>query len=252
MFNTIEQTSRLDLARKFAMFLISTLAHAAAILILVLLPLIFIGAIPEVDLLTFLIAAPAPPPAPIPPAPPVQKQARLAPKPVIYDGSLPPRTIPKGLVPTPPEPEPGEVAFGPTNGLAGSPLGTVPGGIAGSPLGDAFNSISAPPPLPSPPPPPKQRTAVRQGGVVQQSKLIRKIEPAYPQIAIRARVSGTVILDVRIDEEGNVENIRVLQGHPLLIDAAKEAVMQWKYSPTILNGEPVPVVAMVTVIFSLH
>ncbi len=227
MFNTIEQTSRLDLARKFAMFLISTLAHVAAILILVLLPLIFLGAIPEADLLTFLIAAPAPPPAPAPPVPPVQPVDRPTHGQVITDGSVPPQKIPIGVLPTPPEPTPGELAFGSGIGLSGSPLGTVPGGIAGSPLGDAFNSIAAPPSLQPPPPPPKQKTAVRQGGVVQQSRLIRKVEPIYPQIAIRARVSGTVILDVRIDEEGNVESIRVLQGHPLLIDAAKEAVMQW-------------------------
>ncbi len=71
MFNFIEQTGRVDLARKAATLLISTTVHAAVIVILILLPLIFIGAVPEVDLVSFLIAAPAPPPAPTPPAPPV-------------------------------------------------------------------------------------------------------------------------------------------------------------------------------------
>jgi len=61
-----------------------------------------------------------------------------------------------------------------------------------------------------------------------------------------------VVLQVTVDEEGNVAELRVLKGHPLLNDAAEAAVRQWKYSPTLLNGEPVPVIATVTVIFNLR
>ena len=103
-----------------------------------------------------------------------------------------------------------------------------------------------------PPPRPVKREPIRVGGNVQESKLIKKIEPAYPELAKRARVQGVVILQVTVDEEGNVSEIRVLRGHPLLDDEATRAVKQWKYSPTLLNGEPVPVIATVTVIFNLR
>ncbi len=122
----------------------------------------------------------------------------------------------------------------------------VPGG-ASTNL-DAY-TLPPPPPLPLPPPPKAKRPI--PGGNVLESKLIRRIDPVYPEIAHKARVSGTVILQVVVDEEGNVSEIKVLQGHPLLIDAAVSAVRKWKYSPTLLNGEPVSVTAAVTVIFKL-
>ncbi len=97
-----------------------------------------------------------------------------------------------------------------------------------------------------------KREPIRVGGNVQESKLIKRIEPVYPELAKRARVSGVVILQVTVDEEGSVSDIRVLKGHPLLDEEAIRAVRQWKYSPTLLNGEPVPVIATVTVIFNLR
>jgi protein TonB len=109
-----------------------------------------------------------------------------------------------------------------------------------------------PPPPPPPPPRPVKREPIRVGGNVQESKLIKKVEPVYPELAKRARVSGVVILQVTVDEEGNVSELRVLRGHPLLDDEAVRAVKHWKYSPTLLNGEPVPVIATVTVIFNLR
>jgi protein TonB len=96
-----------------------------------------------------------------------------------------------------------------------------------------------------------KREPIRVGGNVQESKRIRYMEPIYPELAKRARVQGKVILIVTIDEEGNVTDIRVTSGHPLLNPAAVSAVTQWKYSPTLLNGEPVPVIANVIVTFNL-
>ncbi len=86
---------------------------------------------------------------------------------------------------------------------------------------------------------------------MQESKILRRIDPVYPELAKRARVEQIVMLEVSVDEEGNVANVRVIRGHPLLDQAAIDAVKQWKYSPTLLNGEPVPVIATVTVIFKL-
>ena len=87
---------------------------------------------------------------------------------------------------------------------------------------------------------------------LQESKLVLRVNPVYPELAIRARVSGTVVLAAIIDEEGNVTNLKVLSGHPFLTKAAVEAVSQWKYRPTILNGEPVSVSAGVTVVFRIR
>jgi TonB family protein len=97
-----------------------------------------------------------------------------------------------------------------------------------------------------------QREPLRVGGNVQESKLIRRLEPVYPGEALRARVQGAVILTVTINEEGLVHEAVVISGHPVLAQAAVEAVKQWQYSPTLLNGEPVPVIATVTVIFKLE
>jgi protein TonB len=83
------------------------------------------------------------------------------------------------------------------------------------------------------------------------SKLIRRVDPVYPELAKRARVSGRVTLQVTVDEAGHVTDAKVVSGHPLLNDAAVTAVKQWKYSPTLLNGAPVPVMATVTVVFML-
>ncbi len=252
MFSYVEVAGRFSLARKAAMFLISVVAHIAAILLLILVPLIFIGAVPESVLLSFVLAAPPPPPAQVPPVPPAGREARPAPRIVIPTNEFSePGRIPKGIPVPPSEPMPGDSQSLAPAGVIGSPLGGNNNGVIGSPLGSVLTEI-APPSAPPPPPKLVKKPAYRPGGNVQAAKLIRKVEPEYPPLALQARVSGAVVLDVNLDEEGNVESIRVLQGHQLLVPAAVKAVSQWKYSPTILNGEPVPVVATVTVIFTLR
>ncbi len=89
------------------------------------------------------------------------------------------------------------------------------------------------------------------GGNVQQANLIRQVKPPYPHLAKQARIQGAVVLEAVISKQGGVENLRVISGHPLLIQAALDAVKQWKYKPTLLNGEPVEVVTTVTVNFNL-
>ena len=101
------------------------------------------------------------------------------------------------------------------------------------------------------PKPPVPHILVRVGGDVQESKLLLKVVPVYPALAIAAHAAGSVILEAEIDEEGNVANVKIVSGHPLLVKAAAQAVKQWKYSPTLLNGEPQAVLATVTVVFRL-
>jgi Ca-activated chloride channel family protein len=132
-------------------------------------------------------------------------------------------------------------------GIVGGVVGGSVGGVSGGMLGGA----PPPPPqdLPALPPVPRKAEPMRVGGNVQESKLLHRVEPVYPESAKRARVFGMVMLEVRVDENGNVTEARVVQGHPLLDDAAINAVKQWQYSPTYLNGNPVPVIATATVIF---
>ncbi len=87
---------------------------------------------------------------------------------------------------------------------------------------------------------------------VQAAKLIKMVPPVYPQIAAQAHIEGAVVLHVLIAEDGSVKDVRILSGPLLLIPAAIEAVMQWRYQPTLLNGEPVSVDSIVSVFFSLH
>jgi len=91
--------------------------------------------------------------------------------------------------------------------------------------------------------------AVRVGGQIKEPVLIKRVEPNYPLIAQNAKIRGTVILEITIDKDGRVTDARVLRAIPLLTDAAVEAVRQWRYSPTTLNGTPVDVLATVTVDF---
>jgi len=92
---------------------------------------------------------------------------------------------------------------------------------------------------------------IRLTSDVQAAKIVKKVLPVYPSIARRTRVSGTVRLQGIIAKDGTIQNLQALSGHPLLIQAALDAVRQWVYRPTILNGQPVEVIAPIDVIFTL-
>jgi len=93
---------------------------------------------------------------------------------------------------------------------------------------------------------------VRLGGYIKPPQKRRDVKPVYPPEAQEARVQGIVIVEATIDCHGNVADVRVLRGQPLLNDAALEAVRQWQYTPTLLNGVPVPVIMTMTVTFTLE
>ena len=87
---------------------------------------------------------------------------------------------------------------------------------------------------------------------MQEGLLIRQIKPPYPELAKRARIQGSVLLHAVISREGRIEQLQVVSGHPLLINAAVDAVKQWVYRPYILNGDPVAVDTQITVNFTLN
>ncbi len=249
MFEDADQLNKTNPAKRLLTMILSIILHFVLIVVIVILPLVFFNVLPESELLTFLIAPPPPPPPP-PQPPPPPTNVRAVPKAAVVDPNqfVAPTEIPKEI----PPPVDDAPVIGVSNivgGIAGGVSGGVAGGVPGGVVGGLLSSVA--PSAPPPPPKPVKRDPIRVGGNVQESKLIRRVEPAYPELAKRARVQGQVVLVVTVDEEGNVTDIRVTKGHPLLNDAATSAVKQWKYSPTLLNGEPVPVIANVTVFFNL-
>ena len=115
-------------------------------------------------------------------------------------------------------------------------------------LGGVVGGLPAAPP----PPPPAPTAPVRVGGNIRPPTKTRNVNPVYPQIAQSARVQGVVIIEATIRPTGKVTDARVLRSIPLLDQAALDAVRQWEYTPTLLNGVPVPVIMTVTVNFTLQ
>jgi protein TonB len=138
---------------------------------------------------------------------------------------------------------------------------SIPGGIGdGTGLSTVFIDAIRPPAHAPPPaePPAQARPAAAAAAKpipvssgVQAAKLIRQVNPVYPQLAISARVSGTVRLVAIIGRDGAIKNLQVTSGHPLLTPAAVAAVKQWLYQPTMLNNEPVDVITQVEVNFTI-
>jgi protein TonB len=124
--------------------------------------------------------------------------------------------------------------------------GGVEGGIVGGVVGGVVGGLPEAPPPPPPPAP------VRVGGNIRQPTRTKNVPPVYPPIAQSARVQGIVIIEATIGPTGKVQDAKVIRSIPLLDAAALDAVKQWEYSPTLLNGVPVPVIMTVTVNFTLQ
>ena len=110
--------------------------------------------------------------------------------------------------------------------------------------------------LPTAPPPPPERKPeaskpVKVGGLVKPPTIVFRVNPAYPPLAKAARIQGVVKLEGIIAKNGAVVQLKVISGHPLLVKASLDAVVQWRYTPTLLNGEPVDVIAPIDVNFIL-
>lgn len=147
----------------------------------------------------------------------------------------------KGDLNTPP---PGnEIIFGDVPDISGPISPNMPPGIVTTT--GITNTIA--------PPPPAEKTIqrVRVGGKVQPPVLIGKVNPPYPSLAKASRIQGTVRLEAVISASGTIMNLRLVSGHPLLIDAAMNAVRQWRYQPPRLNDEPVEVATTIDVNFTL-
>ena len=135
-------------------------------------------------------------------------------------------------------------------GVVGGVPGGVPGGQLGGSLGGVIGGTGTSIPIP-PPQQPAAKRIVRVGSNLKAPRQTFSVQPEYPVLAKQTHVSGTVVVNAVIDERGNVVGARAVSGHPLLIPAALNAVLQWKYEPTLLSGTPVAVEMQVTVHFGL-
>jgi TonB family protein len=131
-----------------------------------------------------------------------------------------------------------------SGGVSGGVIGGIIGGVPGGTVGAAPMVSAAAGPAPG-----TKRITI--GGNVQQAKLISQPKPVYPPLAKQARISGVVHLQAIISKDGTMQDLRVISGHPLLIPAALEAVKNWVYQQTLLNGEPVEVMTQIDVNFTL-
>jgi protein TonB len=226
----------------------SFILNCLAILVMLAVPLKFTEDLPRAQLLTFLVAPPPPPPAPPPAAAQVQRVLHQIQTDMLNTGQLrTPTKIPQKVQMIKEEEAP------PPMPAAGGVVGGVPGGIPGGQMGGVIGSVisstsslaAVPKFLPATP----QR--IRISGGVTKGLLIHRVEPTYPVLARSARVQGDVVLNAVIDANGQIQNLQLVSGHPMLVPAAIAAVKQWRYKPYLLNGQPVEVETTITVIFTL-
>ena len=232
--------------------LVSFVGQIILVGIAVLIPMIYFDALPKSQLTSFLVAPPPPPPPPPPPAAQPVKVVKVIPRQFDAGRLMAPKTVPKEVAMIKEEELPPPSAG---IGVVGGVPGGVAGGTAGGVIGGIIGSIPTAAPPPPPPPVKQEKPAtpqrIRVGGNVQQAKLIRQPRPIYPPLAKQARIQGVVRLNAIIGKDGTIQNLSVQSGHPLLVPAAMEAVKQWVYAPTLLNGEPVEVVTQIDVNFTL-
>ena len=248
--------------RKRALFT-SVLFHAGLVCALLLIPLFAPTEFTGVRLLTTAYMAPPPPP-PAPPAPSAREpsprkterieNAAEAPRveeihpvaqPVEKPAIISPAEVPKDIAKII-DAAPGAGAGGVIGGVPGGVPGGIPGGVPDGKIGGLPGRTDVSAPIPPPPNGP-----VRVGGAVREPRITKMVQPVYPATAVKQRIEGVVVLEATVTEQGRVEQVKVISGNAVLVDAAIEAVRQWQYEPTRLNGTAVPVLLTAKVSFSL-
>lgn len=218
------------MARQWQTVLVSVAAHVVAVFLLVVVPLLAFDGLPSLKSTVKFVAVEMKVP-PTPPAP-VATPARTAAHSPVIEG--PPLNVPNAIVPERPP--------------AAPPMGILPGVVGAVHLPPGVLLAASPGVVPPAIP---RETLIRPGGNVQPPQRVSYVRPAYPPVALAARVSGSVFIEAIIGTDGLVRDARVIRSIPLLDDAALKAVRQWRYTPTLLNGVPVAVVMTVTVTFAM-
>lgn len=245
--------------RRVGFAMTSVAVHVLVLVVALLFPLWHIAA-PEFHQLeqTWLVAPP--PPAPPPPPPPATSHPARARRPKMVRPALEakvtlPTSIPRKIarVVSPPELDMGDFSDA-VRGRDAIP-GGVPGGVPGGQLGGLIGGVLGGVPSAVPPPvevsEPLPQKPVRVGGDIRPPQQLKYVPPMYPQVAQQSRLGGRVCIDAIIDPNGRVVEMKVLQGHPVLANQAINAVRQWVYEPTYLNGQPIPIAFVIKVNFRL-
>jgi protein TonB len=215
---------------------VSIALHTAAAGALIAVPLLVSDAMPEVQtgVRAFLVEPLSVAPPPPPPAARPAVAPRVVPKPAQQQTFVAPVEVPQEIVP-----EQALDLGSADQGVSGGVDGGVPGGVVGGIVGGLPDA------------PPAQAVPVRVGGTVREPRRLTAVPPVYPELALKARLQGTVIIEATVNERGRVVNATLLQGLPMLTEAALEAVKKWTYTPTLVNGIPTPIIMTVTVHFRL-
>ena len=214
--------------------LVSFAAQAVAVAVLLVLPLFYTQALPRLALLGSVIAPP-------PPAPGAVRAARDQVASSLDEHAL--------RLPTP-IPRPFQF-HGDSDGSASGPPGGpgVVGMVGDDPGATALLAALGSGMRPAIPAAPSLRPP--RVSHVMEGNLIRRVQPEYPALARQARIQGTVVLRAVVNREGTIQDLQVISGHPLLVQAAINAVRQWRYRPYFLNDQPVEVETQIMVNFSL-
>jgi protein TonB len=224
---------------KMGTVLVSLTAETILVAIGILIPMVYFDALPTAQLRSLVLAPPPLPPTPPAPPPEAPRVVKFIPRPFDAGRLIAPHGVPKNI-PT----------FKEDDWLAPSAVGV--GGVSSDALGRILGSV----PVAAPQPPPSvhknvQTPRIPVGSILQSAKLTRQPKPVYPELARRVRIQGVVRLHALISRDGTIEDLKVVSGHPLLVPSALEAVKQWAYQPTLLNGEPVEVETEIDVNFIL-
>lgn len=211
---------------------------------LLLIPLYFTQVLDLQQLNKTLIVvplAPAPPPLATPRS--MTPKAKTS---TVLATLVVPRVIPNHIAQVSEEPNAKdlEAAIDLGAGVSGGVAGGIPGGQLGGVLGGASAGPVRPATIDSAP-----KAPIRVGGKVKAPRVVFAPDPVYPILARQARISGAVVIDAVIDTQGNVVEMQAVSGQPILARAAMEALRRWKYEPTILGSDPVPVRLLVTITF---
>lgn len=230
--------------RRLGDFVVSATMQVLFLAVLLLLPLYFTEGLDVHQFYKTLLVVPPPAAAP-PPAPATSRPVASKPRVKSVVGKfVMPRAIPHQVARLTEQPDGSDLAAAivPGEGVPGG----VPGGQPGGVIGGVLSGAAPPPPVAINSAP---RGPIRVGHGVKAPRLLFGPEPVYPVLARQARISGAVVIDAVIDAQGNVVEMRTVSGAPILALAAMEALRRWKYEPTILGGEAIPVELLVTLTF---
>ncbi|MGA7293428.1 MAG: energy transducer TonB [Terriglobales bacterium] len=240
------ETSDLQRHRRTFSAALSFVIQCLLLGVLLVVPLMFTEALPQGQLLTFLMAPPPPPPPPPAASVAAAKIVKVEQSDIMNGQLRSPTKIPQNIQMIREDEAPPDLSGG---GVPGGVPGGIPGGQIGGVIGGILSSTANTAVVPKLAVPVTKRIRVSQG--VTEGRLILKIEPKYPPLAQSARIQGQVILTAIISKTGEIQNLMLVSGHPLLVPAAIAAVKQWRYRPFLLNGEPVEVETTITVNFEL-